>query len=188
MKIAYHYDPETLLYIGTSEVHKVAGYDDYMLPQLATWSEVPDFDQQTQQLKFQPREQDWKAEIKPISVEAYLKSDPTQSKVFDDKSLVTDEYTLKKPRTQFDEWIDDEWITNESDKYIAEYAQVNAARAALYKELVDPLENEYSRKKRQGHEEEAQMLSERIDELEAKIRAENPYPVNPNKDKTEEDN
>ncbi|MBF4248914.1 phage tail protein, partial [Vibrio anguillarum] len=57
-------------------------------------------------------------------VTAYLKSDCTQQKEFDDKTLVTDDYTLDVPQSRFDEWIDDEWVTNLQNQYQAQVQQV----------------------------------------------------------------
>ncbi|MER2495743.1 hypothetical protein ABS858_06560 [Vibrio neptunius] len=178
MKIAYHYDYKTLIYQGESEVHKVAGYGEYILPQFSTWVANPAFDEETEQVKFDVKNQKWLVELKPVEVTAYHKK-TRESKVFEDVSLVTDEYTLEQPLTQWDEWIDDYWVTNLSNKYIHDYAQVDATRSALYTQLTDPLESELARKQRQGKTDEVQMLSERINELEAKIKAENPYPDAP---------
>ncbi|CAM0031002.1 tail fiber assembly [Vibrio phage K121] len=44
-------------------------------------------------------------------VTAYNKQSKSQ-KEFDDESLITDEYTLKTPTTQFDEWNNGDWIAN----------------------------------------------------------------------------
>ncbi|NOH35619.1 hypothetical protein [Vibrio chagasii] len=178
MKIAYHYDYKTLVYQGESQIHKVAGYDEYILPQFSTWVPKTDFDEETEQAKFDVNDQNWVVELKPVKVTAYHKQ-THESKVFDDASLVTGEYTLEKPLTQWDEWIDDSWVTNLSNKYIHDYAQVDATRSALYTQLTDPLESELARKQRQGKTNEVQILSDRINELEAKIKAENPYPEAP---------
>ncbi|RMZ62389.1 phage tail protein, partial [Vibrio anguillarum] len=65
-------------------------------------------------------------------VTAYLKADCTKQKEFNDKTLVTDDYTLNVPATRFDEWINDEWLTNQSNKYIVEYDTVDSVRRNLY--------------------------------------------------------
>ncbi|AYV21114.1 hypothetical protein [Vibrio mediterranei] len=178
MKIAYHYDYKTLIYQGESKVHKLAGYDEYILPQFSTWVAKPAFNKETEQAKFDVKNQKWLVELKPVEVTAYHKQ-TRESKAFSDAPLVTDEYTLKKPLTQWDEWINDSWVTNLSNKYIHDYAHVDTTRTALYTKLTDPLENELARKKRQGKTDEVQVLSDRINELEAKIKAENPYPEAP---------
>ncbi|NRF28921.1 hypothetical protein [Vibrio coralliilyticus] len=178
MKIAYHYDYNTLIYTGESQIHKVSGYDECILPQFSTWVVKPTYDEETEQAKFDVKNQKWHVELKPVEVTAYHKQ-TQESKVFDDASMVAGEYTLEQPLTQWDEWINDSWVTNVSNKYIHDYAQVDATRSALYTQLTDPLESELARKQRQGKTDEVQMLSERIDELEAKIKAENPYPEAP---------
>ncbi|CAK2903221.1 Tail fiber assembly protein [Vibrio crassostreae] len=178
MKIAYHYDYKTLIYQGESQIHKVAGYDEYILPQFSTWVAKPDFDEVTEQGQFDIKNQKWLVELKPVQVTAYHKK-TQELKVFADASLVSGEYTLKKPSTQWDEWINNAWITNKSDKYIHDYAQVDATRSALYTKLTDPLESELARKQRQGETGEVQVLSARINALEAKVKAENPYPTPP---------
>ncbi len=179
MKIAYHYDYKTLIYQGESQIHKVVGYDEYILPQFATWINKPPFEEKTEQAKFDVKNQKWHVEEIPVEVTAYLKSDCSRVKEFIDKSVVTDEYTLVEPATLFDEWVNDAWVTNLSNKYIHDYAQVDTTRSALYTQLTDPLESELARKQRQGKTNEVQILSERINELEAKIKAENPYPEAP---------
>ncbi|WP_185839437.1 hypothetical protein, partial [Vibrio cholerae] len=118
MKIAYLYDPQTFFYSGFIQVHKLDGYDHYILPQLATWIAPQQFDEKTHQARFNLKASSWVVEPKLIKVTAYLKSDCTKQKEFDDVTLVTDDYTLKKPPTQFDEWIDGEWVTDISAKYI----------------------------------------------------------------------
>ncbi|MEL7291504.1 MAG: hypothetical protein AAGJ88_04195 [Pseudomonadota bacterium] len=178
MKTAYHYDYKTLIYQGESQIHKVTGYDEYILPQFSTWVAKPDFDEETKQAKFDVKNQKWLVELKPVEITAYNKQ-THESKAFDDASLVTNEYTLEKPLTQWDEWIDDCWVTNLSNKFIHDYAQVDATRSALYTQLTDPLESELARKQRQGKNDAVQVLSDRINELEAKIKAENPYPDSP---------
>ncbi|KZX57492.1 hypothetical protein A3712_04505 [Vibrio sp. HI00D65] len=178
MKTAYHYDYKTLIYQGESKVHKVAGYDEYILPQFSTWLAKPAFDEDTEQAKYDVNNQKWLVELKPVEVTAYNKQ-THESKVFDGTYLITDEYTIQKPTTQWDEWIDESWVTNLSNKYIHDYAQVDATRSALYTQLTDPLENELARKQRQGKTDAVQMLDERINELEDKIKAENPYPEAP---------
>ncbi|MBF4354464.1 phage tail protein, partial [Vibrio anguillarum] len=65
-------------------------------------------------------------------VTTYLKSDCTQQKEFDDKTLVTDDYTLDVPKSRFDEWINNEWVTNLQNQYQAQVQQVTDKRAYLY--------------------------------------------------------
>ena len=114
--------------------------------------------------------------IKPVIA---FHKETQQEKSFDYAHQLTEDYTLNKPATFWDEWINDGWVTNVQEKHIDEYAQVDATRESLYRQMIDPLEGEAARKARQGKPEEAQMFYERIDELELKIKAENPFPSAP---------
>lgn len=112
-------------------------------------------------------------------VTIYDESNCTKSEVVSELGPIKEGFTPDKPLTDFDERIEGVWVTNLSNKHIHDYAQVDATRSALYAQLTDSLENELARKQRQGKTDEVQVLSERIDELEAKIKAENPYPEMP---------
>lgn len=178
MKIAYHYDYKTLIYQGDSQIHKVDGYDDYILPQFSTWVAKPDFDEETEQAKFDVKNKKWLVELKPVEVTAYHKQ-TKESKVFDDASLVTDEYTLEQPDTQWDEWTNNTWVTNESNKYIAEYDQVDSARRVAYREVSDPLYMEAWRKESKGLVDEAAAFRQQADAAVELIQTENPWPTPP---------
>lgn len=182
MKIAYHYDYQTLIFQSESQIHKVDGYDDYILPQFSTWVEKPAFDAVTEQAKFDVISQKWLVELKPVEVTAYNKQ-THESKVFDDASLVTDEYTLKKPLTPWDEWINDEWVTNESNKYIAEYNQVDDVRRRAYFKMVTPLIDEAKIKRDLIKTPEAIVEADELEQqalaARQKIQTENPWPTPP---------
>ncbi|MEH0666434.1 hypothetical protein H4F04_10965 [Vibrio scophthalmi] len=178
MKIAYHYDYKTLIYQGESQIHTVAGYDEYILPQFSTWLVKPAFDEETEQAKFDVKNQKWVVELKLVEVTAYNKKNH-ETKVFDDESLVTDEYTLEKPSTQWDEWTNDAWVTNQSNKYIAEYDQVDSVRRAAYREVSDPLYMEAWRKESKGLSDEAAAFRQQADAAVELIQAENPWPTPP---------
>ncbi|NNN99099.1 phage tail protein [Vibrio sp. B1-2] len=112
-------------------------------------------------------------------VTAYLKSDCTQQKEFDDKTLVTDDYTLDVPKTRFDEWINDEWVTNLQNQYQAQVQQVTDKRAYLYLD-VDRLANEGKRiLDIEGDEAKAEEYRLQANALYLKIRSENPWPTPP---------
>ncbi len=178
MKIAYHYDYKTLIYLGESQIHKVAGYDEYILPQFSTWVAKPDFDEEIEQAKFDVENQKWLVEFKFIEVTAYHKQ-THEAKAFDDASLVTDEYTLEKPSTQWDEWIGNDWVTNQSNKYIAEYDQVDRVRRSTYREVSDPLYMEAWRKESKGLGDEAAAFRQQADAAVELIQAEHPWPTPP---------
>lgn len=114
-----------------------------------------------------------------VKITAYLKSDCTKQQEFDDVTLVTADYTLKEPVTRFDEWIDDAWVTNISNQYIAEFDQVDNLRRHLYFTMVDPLVSEANIKRLQGKEAEAIELERQAIAAREKIQLENPWPVNP---------
>ncbi|MDC5720620.1 hypothetical protein [Vibrio europaeus] len=121
----------------------------------------------------------WVKQKRHIKVTAYLKSDATKHKEFDDASLVTDEYTLEQPVTQWDEWNNDAWLTNQSNKYIAEYDQVDSARRAAYREVSDPLYMEAWRKESKGLSDEAAAFRQQADAAVELIQAEHPWPTPP---------
>ncbi|MCC4783125.1 hypothetical protein LMH77_09445 [Vibrio lentus] len=178
MKIAYHYDYKTFIYQGECQIHKVAGYDEYILPQFSTWVAKPAFDEEAEQAKYDVKNQKWLVELKLVEVMTYHKLNH-ESKVFADASLVSDEYTLKKPSTQWDEWIDDAWVTNKSDKYIAEYDQVDNVRRSQYAQVCDPLFSEANIKRLQGFEGDARAIEAQALAARDKIQTENPWPTPP---------
>lgn len=178
MKTAYHYDYKTLIYQGESQVHKVTGYDEYILPQLSTWVAKPTFDEETEQAKFDLKNQKWLVELKPVEVTAYNKQS-RKPKVLDDASLVTDQYTLEKPFAEFDEWINDHWVANENNKYIAEYDAVDTKRRCLFAEMCDPLKMEALDMQFDGKHEEAEELQRQARAAKEKIKLDNPWPERP---------
>lgn len=178
MKTANFYDCDTFEYIGQRPVHKIDGYDDYLLPQLATFIEVPEFDSETEQAKFDEKGQTWAVEPKFVEVTAYHKQ-THETKDFDDASLITDDYTKDEPVTQWDEWINNAWVTNKSNQYIAEYNQVDNARRGQYVQVCDPLFAEANIKRLQGFEDDAQAIEAQVLAARDKIQTENPWPTPP---------
>lgn len=82
--------------------------------------------------------------------------------------------------TPLHDYVDGNWVMDSSDKYIAEYAKVDAQREALYRKQTDPLENKAARLKRNGASVEVlKIYYDRIDELVAKIKSDNPWPTPP---------
>ncbi|KJY83281.1 hypothetical protein TW81_09770 [Vibrio galatheae] len=109
----------------------------------------------------------------------YRHSDCTQSKVVTELGAIEEGWTEKEPSTQFDEWINDDWITNLSNQYIYGYDQVDNTRRALYAQCCDPLIAEANIKRLQGHEAEAQELEAQALAVREKIQIENPFPLAP---------
>jgi hypothetical protein len=114
-----------------------------------------------------------------IKVTTYLKADCTQQKEFDDKTLATDDYTLDAPKSRFDEWINDEWVTNLQNQYQAQVQQVTDKRAYLYLD-VDRLRAESkSVIEIEGDEVKAEEYRLQANALYLKIRSDNPWPTPP---------
>ncbi|HDZ9327796.1 TPA: phage tail protein [Vibrio cholerae] len=112
-------------------------------------------------------------------VTAYLKSNCAQQKEFDDKTLVTDDYTLDVPATRFDEWINNAWVTNLQNQYQAQVQQVTDKRYYLYLD-VDRLRAEAkSVLEIEGDTIKAEEYRLQANALYLKIRDENPWPINP---------
>ncbi|MBF4227561.1 phage tail protein, partial [Vibrio anguillarum] len=90
-----------------------------------------------------------------------------------------DDYTLDVPKSRFDEWINNAWVTNLQNQYQAQVQQVNDRRAYLYLD-VDRLRAEAnSVLEIEGDEAKAEEYRLQANALYLKIRDENPWPVNP---------
>ncbi len=100
-------------------------------------------------------------------------------KEIDEQELIPEGWTDKERKTAFDRWIDGEWVTDISAKYIAEFDQVDNLRRSLYFAMVDPLVSEANIKRLQGKEAEAIELEHQAIAAREKIQLENPWPVNP---------
>lgn len=118
----------------------------------------------------------WVVKERFVKVTAYNKQ-TKQPKDFDDKTLVTDDYTLLKPSTRFDEWIDGVWVTNEKDQYEAKVKQVDVTRRHLYNN-VDALRSEAAMIRMVEQDEaKAADYERQAKDLYLKIRDDNPWPV-----------
>lgn len=100
-------------------------------------------------------------------------------KEIDEQELIPEGWTDKERKTAFDRWIDGEWVTDISAKYIAEFDQVDNLRRSLYFAMVDPLVSEANIKRLQRKEAEAIELERQAIAAREKIQLENPWPVNP---------
>lgn len=105
------------------------------------------------------------------------KSDCTKFKPVEKLGAIPDGWTLVEPKTPFDEWINDAWVTNESNKYIAEYDQMDSARRAAYREVSDPLYMEAWRKESKGLVDEAAAFRQQADAAVELIQTEHPWPT-----------
>ncbi|ENB4393898.1 TPA: phage tail protein [Vibrio cholerae] len=100
-------------------------------------------------------------------------------KEIDEQELIPEGWTDKERKTAFDRWIDGEWVTDISAKYIAEFDQVDNLRRSLYFAMVDPLVSEANIKRLQGKEAEAIELERQAIAAREKIQRDHPWPVNP---------
>lgn len=175
MEIAYHYHPKSSVFSGESSVNLVSGYSEYIKPQCSTWVSPPSFNEDTEQAKFDIDRQSWIVELKPVETTAYHKQ-TREPKQFDDVSLISDDYTKDKPLTEFDEWNGTAWITNQSNKHIAKYNQVDSARRAAYRDVSDPLYMEALRKESRGLIDEAAEYRAQADAAVELIKTKFPWP------------
>ncbi|ENM6576923.1 hypothetical protein AB8I88_001871 [Vibrio fluvialis] len=123
----------------------------------------------------------WQVKNRFKKVSAYNKADRV-TKVFDDHSLVTDDFTLKAPNTQFDVWDEalDNWQTDFQAQYEAEVQMITNIRESLYTQIVDRLNNEANMIRRvEGNEAKAAEYEAQADAAYLKIRADNPWPTPP---------
>ncbi|ARP40639.1 hypothetical protein [Vibrio syngnathi] len=109
----------------------------------------------------------------------YDESDCTRIQTIRELGPIDDAWTQEKPSTQFDEWINGVWVTNQSNKYIAEYNHVDDVRRGLYSQICDPLKSEAIDKADDGYNDEANALKRQAREAKKKIQAEHPWPTPP---------
>lgn len=173
-----HYDPKTFIYTHTSHVSLTAGYKEPLAPQCSSFAVLPSYDQTTHILKFDVKKDDWNAIQKHKKITAYHKQ-TLQPKCFDDKSLITIDYTSLKPLTDFDEWLDTRWVTNEQRKYESDMASVIFVRSSKYAQIVDRLRAEAAMMRRNGDDSGALLNEQHADAWYARIKEENPFPTAP---------
>ena len=109
----------------------------------------------------------------------YDESDCIKSEVVSELGPIKKGFTPDKPLTIFDERIRGQWVTNESNKYIAEYNQVDNARRVAYREVSDPLYMEAWRKESKGLADEAEAFRQQADAAVELIQSEHPWPTPP---------
>ncbi|EGQ9843731.1 hypothetical protein FYU92_06530 [Vibrio cholerae] len=123
----------------------------------------------------------WQIKTRFEKVTAYSK-ETKEPKQFDDKILVTDDYTLTQPPHQYVTWSEalDDWQVDTQAKYEAEVQQVANTRESLYVQMVDRLNNEAKMIRRvEGNEAKAAEYEAQADAAYKKIRADNPWPEVP---------
>lgn len=109
----------------------------------------------------------------------YDQTNCNKSETVTELGEIKEGWTELKPITQFDEWINNDWVTNQSNKYIAEYNQVDNVRRGLYAQICDPLIAEANIKRLQGFEDDAQAIEAQVLAARNKIQTENPWPTPP---------
>ncbi|PMM11611.1 hypothetical protein BCT62_09565 [Vibrio splendidus] len=72
----------------------------------------------------------WFKKEKQVKVTVYHKQ-TQQTKKFDDNSLITDEYTLKKPPTPYHDFVDNDWVANNEKATNAKRTEINNWRTTL---------------------------------------------------------
>ena len=97
----------------------------------------------------------------------YNCNDCTQSEIVEKLGSIKDGFTYDEPSTPYDEWIDNQWVTNQSNQHIADFNDVDEIRRGLYSRACDPLIAEANIKRLQGDEQaalemEAQALAARV--------------------------
>lgn len=112
-------------------------------------------------------------------ITVYDESDCTKSEIVSELGPIKVGFTPDKPNTEFDERINGAWVTNESNKYIAEYDQVDNARRAAYREVSDPLYMEAWRKESKGLTDEATAFRQQADAAVELIQSDHPWPTPP---------
>ncbi|ELJ8580412.1 hypothetical protein RUK41_000549 [Vibrio cholerae] len=135
----HHISPDSGEYLQSQELlHKVGYTTSQELPNVSlAGNEYLAMLDASGKVHYWPDDKNcfWQVKKRFEKATAYLKSNCTQQKEFDDVTLVTDDYTLKKPATQFDEWIDGEWVTDAQSQYQWQVNQVSETRYRLYLEV-----------------------------------------------------
>ena len=129
-KFAHHYNPITLLYTHSTSLSVTAGYKAPLVPQCSLPTPPPSYDPSTQYLKANVKDGEWQVLAKFKEVTAYHKQ--TQiPKEFDDKTLVTEEYTLKESPTPYHDFVGSDWVANKEKAANAKRSEINNWRTAL---------------------------------------------------------
>ncbi|WP_300173761.1 hypothetical protein [uncultured Aliivibrio sp.] len=106
----------------------------------------------------------------------YECNDCTQSEVVESIGCIKQGFTCDEPGTFYDEWIDGVWVTNQSNKYIADFNQVDETRRGLYARACDPLIAEANIKRLQGREQEAIDMETQTLAARTRIQTDHPWP------------
>jgi len=86
-------------------------------------------------------------------------------------------WTLDKPTTEFDTWINGAWVTDTQAEFEANVNRVDNTRRSLYSSMSDPLISEANFERLLNNEEAAVELENQAIAAREKIRTENPWPT-----------
>lgn len=116
-------------------------------------------------------------------VTIYNESNCTKSEFVSELGPIKEGFTTDKPTTEFDERIEQTWVTNVSHQYSAEYCQVDQARRSAYSQAVSPLlEEAHIKRNLIGTPEaitQAENLEQQVLEARLQIQQDNPWPTPP---------
>ena len=116
-------------------------------------------------------------------VTIYDESDCTKSEFVSELGPIKEGFTPDKPMTEFDERIEQTWVTNVSHQYSAEYCQVDQERRSAYSQAISPLlEEAHIKRNLIGTTEaitQAENLEQQVLEARLQIQQDNPWPTPP---------
>ncbi|MBD1572074.1 hypothetical protein HC725_02115 [Vibrio sp. S17_S38] len=104
-------------------------------------------------------------------------TDATHSEVVQELGEIKEGFTLEQPKTQYDEWINQAWVTNKENQYIGDFNQVDDDRRQLYIRVCDPLIAEANIKRLQGFESEVSDIETQVLAARVEIQNSNPWPA-----------
>ncbi|HBV77647.1 MULTISPECIES: hypothetical protein [Vibrio] len=104
-------------------------------------------------------------------------ADATRSEVVQELGKIKAGFTLEEPKTQYDEWVNQKWITNQENLYINNFNMVDDKRRQLYATVCDPLIAEANIKRLQGFEGEAKDIEAKVLAARLEIQNSNPWPL-----------
>ena len=109
----------------------------------------------------------------------YNTANMIDSKTVSDLSEIETGWTLEMPTTEFDTWLNNEWMADEQALFEAKIIQVDDIRRSLYSSMSDPLISEAIIERLKGNELAATELENQAIAASEKIRTENPWPSAP---------
>lgn len=99
-----------------------------------------------------------------------------QLEVVEKLGSIKEGFTLNEPLTLYDEWINNQWVTNQSNQHIADFNDVDEMRRGLYSRACDPLIAEANIKRLQGDEQAALEMEAQAMAARMVIQNDHPWP------------